>query len=333
MILEIEPARLKQAVNWLKGVGAEYIQVATRGGALKALAAVFVHGEVTLIPQCAEDVTVYLEVAALQRFTAKLSAGGNPVKLDVDGTTVKLLDGKTKATFQQPAAARNCQDVKPQGVKRVVLHPDAAALMAKYTARDGKFSFAKLTGGRAYAHDRIAAVSVPVTGDGFLARRVLEWGTDADTQYYVNPTGSFVREPATGSVLYESHANDLAAWPAQIPQVFANLENFPIRFSCDAAQLRRALQQYGKLDVEQAIRIEGVNDEGMVTIHGTKTVIEGELTTEADGAFEATLATATLMPFLNAAPDTIVRVRYSDDTPYLLAVDGLDARLLTPRGA
>lgn len=331
MTIEIEAARLKQAVDWLKGVGAEYVQVANRGGALKALAAVFVHGEVTLVDKLAGDVSVYLEVTALQRFAAKLS--GKPVTLEAGEGVVRLHDGKTKATFQQPAAARNYQDIQPKGVKRIALHPDAAALLAKYTARDGKFNFAKIVNGRAYAHDRIAAVSLPVVGDGFLSRRVLEWGTEADTQYYASGQGSFVREPGTGSILYESHANDLHTWPAQIPQVFGTLENFPVRFSCDVAQLRRALQQYGKLDVEQAIRIEGVFTEGTVTIHGTKTVIEGELATEADGAFEATLATATLMPFLNAAPDTMVRVRYGDDTPYLLAVDDLDALLLSPRGA
>lgn len=244
-----------------------------------------------------------------------------------------MKDGKTKATFAQPAAARNCHDIKPQSVKRVPLAVDDAALLAKYTARDGKLSFAKLVDGRAFAHDRIAAVSVPVAGSGYLARRVLEWGGADNTQYYTSPSGSFVREPSTGSILFEAHAGDLTGWPDQIPPVFKKLENFPVVFSCDAAQLRRALQQYGKLDVDQAIRIQGVDQEATITIHGTKTVIEDELTTEADGCFSVVLATATLAPFLNALSGAQVLFRYDESSPYLIAVEGSEARLLTPRGA
>lgn len=331
MKLKIEAARLKHATGWLKGIGSDYIQVANRAGLIKALAAVFAHGEVTLGNAAVEDdFSVYLEVAALQRFTGKMQS--DVVTLDV-GDKVVLTDGKTRATFAQPSAARNCLDITPKGVKRIKLAPMDAGLLYRYTAPDGKLSFARVTGTRAFAHDRIAAVSVPAEGAGFLSRRVLSWGGSDTAQFYHNAEGSFIREPETNSILYEAHGSDLATWPDQIPAAFTRMENFSDVFTCNAAELRHALQQYGKLDVDQAIRIEGIDNEATVTIHGTKTVIEDRLTTEADGAFCATVATATLVPFLSHAPSERVRFRYNEESPYLVLLDGSEARLLTPRGA
>jgi hypothetical protein len=71
----------------------------------------------------------------------------------------------------------------------------------------------------------------------------------------------------------------------------------------------------------------------VVSIHGTKTVIEDGLAVEAEGDFTAVLAIATLVPFFTAAPDSVAHFRYAEDSPYLVAVDGWAARLLTPRGA
>lgn len=335
MQIGIESKRLKHAVDWLKGVGAEYVHVAERGGKLKAMAAVFAHGEVVLADGAEQGLSVHLDVTALQRFAAKVIS--DEVVLTVDEGTVLMKGGKTKVTFSQPATARTCADIQPKGVIRLGLHSGYANLLAKYVAKDGQLSCAKVVGSWAYAHDRIAALAVPVAqGQGFLTRKVLEWASADDAQFYCNPQGSFVREPGTGSVLYESHPSNLTSWPSQIAQRFAQLENFQPVFGLEVAALKRVLQAYSKLDAEQAIRISNGDEGGdvaTVTIQGTKTVIEDELAVECEGPFAVVLASATLTPFLNAAPETMVRFRYDDHSPYLVAVDDFDARLLTPKGA
>ncbi len=340
MDIKIETARLKYAVAWLKDVGAEFVEVTPRGGKLKALAAVFSHAEVVLgdwtEPEHTPD--IFLETKALQRFVSKATADTITLKWAMNGEKVAAKAGAATATFAQPAAGRACPDIVPKGVVPIGIPADMVAMLAKYAAKERKLSFIMVRNGWAYAHDNIAAVKVPATGSGFLSRKALEWGGTDTAKYYTNPMGSFVREPAYGAVLYESGAQDLASWPENLQVIFSKLERMPSVFAVQAKALHRVLVNYGALDTEQSIRIEAAEgaDNAVVSIHGTKTVIEEDLTVASEGglAVSAVLAISTVVPFLAACPDAELHFAYDSETsPYLLTVTDWDAKLLTPRVA